>query len=50
MSVVYYFFNRAFIVNERGYAATISLALFVIILAVTIIQFKLQKKWVHYES
>jgi multiple sugar transport system permease protein len=50
MSLVYYFFDRAFIVNERGYAAAISLALFVIILAVTIVQFKLQKKWVHYES
>jgi multiple sugar transport system permease protein len=50
MSLVYYFFDRAFIVNERGYAAAISLALFIIILAVTIIQFRLQKKWVHYES
>jgi multiple sugar transport system permease protein len=50
MSLVYYFFDRAFIVNERGYAAAISLALFIIILTVTIVQFKLQKKWVHYES
>ena len=50
MSVVYYFFDRAFVVNERGYAATISLVLFVIILAVTAVQFKVQKKWVHYES
>jgi multiple sugar transport system permease protein len=50
MSVVYYFFDRAFVVNERGYAAAIALALFVIILVVTIIQFQLQKKWVHYES
>ena len=50
MSLVYYFFDRAFIVNERGYAAAISLALFVLILAVTIVQFRLQKKWVHYES
>jgi multiple sugar transport system permease protein len=50
MSLVYYFFDRAFVVNERGYAAAISLALFVIILAVTIVQFRLQKKWVHYES
>lgn len=49
MSLVYYFFDRAFIVNERGYAAAISLALFVIILAVTLVQFRLQKKWVHYE-
>lgn len=50
MSLVYYFFDRAFVVNERGYAAAISLALFVIILAVTIVQFRLQKRWVHYES
>ena len=50
MSLVYYFFDRAFIADERGYAAAISLALFVIILTVTIVQFKLQKKWVHYES
>lgn len=50
MSLVYYFFDRAFIVNERGYAAAISLVLFLIILVVTIVQFRLQKKWVHYES
>ncbi len=50
MSLVYYFFDRAFIVNERGYAAALSLVLFVIILAVTVVQFKLQKQWVHYES
>ena len=50
MSLVYYFFDRAFIVNERGYAAAISLVLFVMILAVTIVQFQIQKKWVHYES
>lgn len=50
MSVVYYFFDRAFIVNERGYAAAISLVLFLMILVVTIVQFQLQKKWVHYEN
>ena len=50
MSLVYYFFDRAFIVNERGYAAAIALALFVLILAVTVIQFQIQRKWVHYDS
>lgn len=49
MSLVYYFYDRAFMAFEKGYAASISMVLFVIILLVTIVQFKLQKKWVHYE-
>lgn len=49
MSLVYYFYDRAFIAFEKGYAASISMILFVIILLVTILQFRLQKKWVHYE-
>lgn len=48
MSLVYYFYDRAFIAFEKGYAATISMLLFVIILIITLIQLKLQKKWVHY--
>jgi len=48
-TVVYLFFEEAFINNDKGYAAAIAMALFVIILFVTILQFKLQKKWVHYE-
>lgn len=49
MSLVYYFYDRAFMAFEKGYAASISMVLFVIILLVTVLQFKLQKKWVHYE-
>jgi multiple sugar transport system permease protein len=48
-TLVYLFYKQAFISNDKGYAAAISLFIFVIILLFTILQFKLQKKWVHYE-
>lgn len=48
-SVVFYFYRQAFVNMDKGYAAAISLLLFVIIMAVTIVQFRLQKRWVHYE-
>ncbi len=47
-SVVYLFFEQAFLLNDKGYAATIIMLLFVIILAVTSLQFRLQRRWVHY--
>ncbi len=50
MSLVYYFYDKAFISFEKGYAAAISMVLFVIILIVTITQMKLQKRWVHYDE
>lgn len=48
-SVVYLFYKNAFLLNDKGYAATIAVALLVVILIVTAIQMRLQKKWVHYE-
>ncbi|PLS05349.1 carbohydrate ABC transporter permease [Neobacillus cucumis] len=48
-TLVYLFYKQAFINNDKGYAAAISLFIFVIILIFTILQFRLQKKWVHYE-
>jgi multiple sugar transport system permease protein len=48
-TLVYLFFKHAFINNDKGYAAAISLFIFVIILLFTILQFRMQKKWVHYE-
>lgn len=48
MSLVYYFYDRAFITFEKGYASAVSMLLFLIILIITLIQLKLQKKWVHY--
>lgn len=40
-SVIFYIYNRGFINRELGYAATLSLLLFVTILAVTIIQLRI---------
>ena len=48
MSIVYLFFRNAFMTSDRGYAAALSVILFLIIMVVTAIQMKLQKKWVHY--
>jgi multiple sugar transport system permease protein len=48
-SVVYLFYQEAFVNSDRGYAAAIVMVLLVIILLMTLAQFRLQKKWVHYE-
>ncbi|MEA4865548.1 MAG: sugar ABC transporter permease [Sphaerochaeta sp.] len=47
-SLVYYFYDRSFIAFEKGYGVAVSLVLFIIILIVTIFQFAMQKRWVHY--
>lgn len=48
-SVVYLFYREAFVANDRGYAAAIVMSLLVVILVMTLAQFRLQKRWVHYE-
>jgi multiple sugar transport system permease protein len=48
-SVVYLFYQEAFVNSDRGYAAAIVMVLLVVILLMTLAQFRLQKKWVHYE-
>lgn len=48
-TVVYLFYEAGFINSDQGTAAAIALVLLVIILVLTIIQFALQRKWVHYE-
>jgi multiple sugar transport system permease protein len=47
-SVVFLFYKNAFMLNNKGYAAAIAMMLFLVILLVTIVQMRLQKKWVHY--
>lgn len=47
-SLSYLFYRNAFVFNDKGYAAAISVVLLLITLVVTIINFRLQKKWVHY--
>lgn len=48
-TIVYYIYTTAFQDFQMGYGCTLAWVLFVIILAVTLVQFQLQKKWVHYE-
>lgn len=49
--IVMYLFKRAFGSGyfQMGYASAIAWMLFLIILAITIFQFKLSKRWVYYE-
>jgi len=48
-SVIYLFYHEAFVIGDKGLAAAVALILFVIILLLTILQFRLQRRWVHYE-
>ena len=49
-TMVYGIFYRGFALFEMGYASAEALVLFALILIVTGIQFRLQKRWVFYES
>jgi multiple sugar transport system permease protein len=46
----YYLFQNAFAYFKMGYASALAWALFLIILLLTLIQFRLAPKWVHYEA
>lgn len=45
MTIVYMFYQYAVDFGEKGYGAAIACILFIIILAITAIQLRLQKKW-----
>jgi multiple sugar transport system permease protein len=45
---VYYLFNRAFVYFNMGYASAMAWLLFLIALALTLLQMWAGKKWVHY--
>lgn len=47
-SVAYLFYRNSFVFNDKGYGAAIVVVLLVITLLITIVEFALQKKWVHY--
>lgn len=47
-SIVYYIYEQAFQSFEMGYASAIALTLFVVIMLVTLLQFWLSRRWVHY--
>jgi multiple sugar transport system permease protein len=45
ISLVYFFYREGFVKNDKGYAAAVAMAIFVIIGIVTAIQFRFQKRW-----
>jgi multiple sugar transport system permease protein len=49
-NLTYLLYQRGFIRSEYGYASAIGLVLFGIVLAITILQLRLQRRWVYYES
>jgi multiple sugar transport system permease protein len=48
--LVQHIVNNAFRYQRMGYAATLSWVLFIIIFVITIIQLRLQNRWVYYEQ
>ena len=47
-TIVYYIYDEAFRNFRMGYATTIALVLLILILVFTVLQFRLQRRWVHY--
>jgi multiple sugar transport system permease protein len=45
-----YIYELAFQNHMMGYASTVSLGLFLIIMAITVLQFQLSKRWVYYDQ
>ncbi|WP_375542023.1 carbohydrate ABC transporter permease [Clostridium gelidum] len=48
-SLVYLFYKNSFMLNDKGYGSAIVMLLLAIILIITVIQLRMQKKWVHYQ-
>ena len=48
-SVVYYLWRATFRFNEIGYGSAISWILFLLIMVITVVQLRLQNRWVQYE-
>jgi multiple sugar transport system permease protein len=48
-SIVMYIYEQAFQRFDMGYVAALSMTLFVIIMILTLIQFRFSRRWVHYD-
>lgn len=48
VSLVYLFYNNSFKYSNKGYGSAIVMLLLAIIMIITVIQMKVQKKWVNY--
>ncbi len=49
LTLVYYIFQWAFQRFSMGYASALAYVLFLIIMAITLVQFWFEKRWVHYD-
>jgi multiple sugar transport system permease protein len=47
--IVLYIYEVGFKRYEMGYAAALSLTLFLVLIVLTIVQFRISRRWVHYE-
>lgn len=47
--LVYYLYQQAFQFKEFGYASAVSVALFVIVAVLTLVQWQTRKRWVFHE-
>lgn len=47
-TLVYYIYQNGFQFYQMGYASAAAMVLFLIVLAFTLIQYKLQRRWVHH--
>ncbi|MFD1938596.1 MULTISPECIES: carbohydrate ABC transporter permease [Nonomuraea] len=48
--LVYYLYQQAFQFHHFGYGATLSVLLFVIVLALTLLQWRMRRRWVFHEA
>jgi multiple sugar transport system permease protein len=48
--LVYYLYQQAFQFRHFGYGATLSVLLFVIVAALTLLQWRLRRRWIFHES
>lgn len=48
-TLVYYIYNQGFEESRMGYAIAVAWVLLAMILVFTVIQFRLQRRWVHYQ-
>jgi multiple sugar transport system permease protein len=48
-SLVMYIYENAFQFFEMGYASAVAITLFIIIMLLTLVQFRVGRAWVHYE-
>lgn len=49
-TIVFHIWEQAFVFLEMGYAAAVAWILFLLIFLFTLLQWKLQDRWVHYEA